>query len=204
MSSSARNASQFSLPGVIQCDILRAEDNAILIGAEPQGKATFVGVMRADVARTEAVDARDPDRDRSRIHVGSTRAEVERALGSRLDDPDRAQDPRIMIPTGLRNTRILLEDDHAVAFVVATEPERAKEAVNENACARPAGNREQHTFGVCLSQSGELARYNGDELSLIHREGERPFSTTRIPGLVYATFAKTSLEPGRVAPSCTL
>jgi hypothetical protein len=166
---------QFAVPGVIQRDILRAEDDAILIGAEPQGKATFVGVVRADIARTEAG-----------IHVGSTREELERALGAPLDEPDRAQDPRIVIPSSMKNARILLDEGRIAAFVVAAEPERAKESSAESACTRPAGDRERHTFGICLSSAGELARYTADELAVLARDGEKPITRLGVPGLVYA------------------
>ena len=65
--------------------ILRAEDDAILIGGEPQGRASFVAVVGGDVARTE-----------SGIHVGSTRNELVGALGLPVDDPERASDPRVV------------------------------------------------------------------------------------------------------------
>jgi hypothetical protein len=111
---------QFQLPGVIQRDILRAdrvaEEDAILIGTEPQGKATFVSVVRADIARTEAG-----------VHVGSTRAEVEKALGAPIDDASRASDPRVVIPSKLENARVVLDNDRVAAIVIASEPERSKD-----------------------------------------------------------------------------
>lgn len=169
---------QFSLPGVIQRDILRAEEDAILIGAEPQGKATFVSVVRADIARTEAG-----------VHVGSTRAELEKALGPPIEDPDRAQDPRIYIPTKLQNARVVLdrEGDRIIAFVVATEPERPREAASvESTCTRPAGDREKHMFGACISSNGELARYEADKLTLLARDGEKVIAWVGVPNLVFA------------------
>ncbi len=167
---------QFTLPGVIQRDIVRAEDDAIVIGAEPQGKATFVGVVRPEIARTE-----------SGIHVGSTRAELEQALGKPLDDPDRAQDPHITIPASFKNARILLDNaDRIVAFVVSAEPERVKDASADSACTRPPGDRETHTFGICLSAAGERVRYDGEEVAVLPREGDKPIAGRRIPGLVFA------------------
>jgi hypothetical protein len=166
---------QFALPGVIQRDILRAEDDAILIGAEPQGKAMFVSVVRAEIARTEAG-----------IHVGSTREELERALGAPLDEPDRAQDPRVVVPSGMKNARILLDEGRITAFVVVAEPERAKESAAESACTRPAGDRERRVFGICLTSAGELVRQTGDELAVLARDGEKPIARTSVPGLVYA------------------
>jgi hypothetical protein len=170
---------QFTVPGVIQRDILRAEEgDAIVIGAEPQGKATFVGVLRPDIARTEGG-----------IHVGSTRAELEQALGPSIADPDRARDPHIAIPASFKNARILLDDtDHIIAFVVSAEPERAKDASEESACTRPEDDRETHTFGICLSAAGERARYDADkeEVVVLPREGDKVITTRRVPGLVFA------------------
>jgi hypothetical protein len=125
---------QFSLPGVIQRDILRAEDDAILIGTEPQGKATFVSVVRADIARTE-----------SGVHVGSTREQLEAALGAPIDDPARALDPRVVIPSKLENARVVFEGERIVAFVIAAEPEHAKDSAAE---ARDAAETEKAVAAV--------------------------------------------------------
>jgi hypothetical protein len=111
---------QFSLPNVIQRDILRAEEGAILIGTEPQGKATFVSVVAPDIARTEAG-----------VHVGSTREQLDEALGAPIDDPTRAVDPRVVIPSKLDNARVVFDGDRIVAFVIAAEPERQKESAAE-------------------------------------------------------------------------
>jgi len=113
---------QFALPGVIQRDILRAEEDqtgfAILIGTEPQGKATFVSVVRPEIARTE-----------SGVHVGSTREQLEQGLGPPLQDPFRAIDNRVVIPSKLENARAVFDlDDRIVALVIEAEPERAKES----------------------------------------------------------------------------
>jgi hypothetical protein len=147
---------QFTLPGVIQRDILRAEDDKILIGTEPQGTAKFVSVVRSDIARTEAG-----------VHVGSSRAELERALGAPLEEPDRAHDPRIVIPSNLRNARVLLDgDDRITAFVITTEAERDKD-----------DKLEPRDYDV--KKSGEV-------LTLVSRETEKPFaSMPPIAGLVF-------------------
>ncbi|HEY5928233.1 MAG TPA: hypothetical protein VIV11_41380 [Kofleriaceae bacterium] len=118
---------QFSLPGVIQRDILRAEDGAILIGTEPQGKAMFVSVVRSEIARTE-----------SGVHVGSTREQLEEALGAPVKDPERAQDPRIVIPSKLEHARALFAGDRIVGLVLAAEPERPKDKPNSGEPRDPA------------------------------------------------------------------
>lgn len=150
---------QFTLPGVIQRDILRAENDAILIGAEPQGKATFVSVVRADIARTEAG-----------VHVGSTRAELERSLGAPLDELDRAIDPRVVIPSGLRNARVVLDGERIVAFVVAAEPDRP--------LAPGKDGKDTRT---------EVVPPRKDELAVLARDGERLLAApVRVPNLVFA------------------
>jgi hypothetical protein len=148
---------QFTLPGVIQRDILRAENDAILIGTEPQGTAKFVSVVRADIARTEAG-----------VHVGSSRAELEQALGAPVEEPDRAHDPRIVIPSTLKNARVLLEADRIAGIVIATEPERTKEDKNE-----------PHDYVV---------RQTGDDLiELVSRQTGKPMtSKLSVPNLVFA------------------
>ena len=177
---------QFSLPGVIQRDILRAEDDAILIGAEPQGKATFVSVVRPDIARTAGTNDKTPAPEAG-VHVGSTRAELEKALGPPIEDPDRAQDPRIYIPTKLPNARVVLDGDKIIAFVVASEPERPREATSvESPCTRPAGDPDKHTFGACISANGEVGRYEADKLTLLMRDGEKVITWVPVPGLVFA------------------
>jgi hypothetical protein len=147
---------QFALPNVIQRDIVRAEDGAILIGAEPQGKATFVSVVRSDIARTEAG-----------VHVGSSREELVRALGAPLEDPERALDPRVIIPSKMRNARVLLDgDDRIAGFVITDEPERAKPAPGE---------------------ARELtAEKRGDELVVLPKDSDKPIARQPLPGLVFA------------------
>ena len=149
---------QFTLPDVIQRDILRAEDDAILIGTEPQGTAKFVSVVRSEIARTEAG-----------VHVGSTTAELERSLGAPLEEAERAQDPRLVIPSNLKNARVLLDGDRAriEAIVIATEAERPKEAAAE--------------------KRDYIVRQTGEDMMLIARESEKPTTApVRVPGLVFA------------------
>jgi hypothetical protein len=145
---------QFTLPDVIQRDILRAEDDAILIGTEPQGTAKFVSVVRGDIARTEAG-----------VHVGSTRAELEAALGVEQEELDRAHDPRIVIPPTMKNARVLVENDRITAFVITSEPERPKEDKVEprDYVVKPADG----------------------ELTLVSRDGEKQLGTIRVPDLVF-------------------
>src|SRR5690606_9771152 len=89
---------QFTIPGIAHRDMLRGENDAILIGTEPQGKATFVAVVRGEIARTE-----------SGIQVGSTREEVAAALGPPLETHERARDPRVVIPSKLDNAHLVFD-----------------------------------------------------------------------------------------------
>ncbi|HEY1554461.1 MAG TPA: hypothetical protein VGF94_06470, partial [Kofleriaceae bacterium] len=103
------------IPGVAQRSILRGEDDAIVIGGEPRGKASFVAVIGGDVARTE-----------SGVHVGSTRDELVHALGAAVDEVDRACDPHLVEPSGLPNARVVLDDGGRVAAIaILDEPARA-------------------------------------------------------------------------------
>lgn len=177
---------QLTIPGVVHRDLLRAEEDAILIGAEPQGKSTFVAVLRGDIARTEAG-----------VHVGSTREELTKALGAPIDELDRARDPRVVVPTNMKNLRAVMDDDHIAAIVAAAEPDRPtplKADAPEPACMRPAADPTKNLFGICLTNAGELVRAQDDEIFLVARDGEKPIFNMRIPGLVYAAALRNPLD----------
>src|SRR5438105_2081346 len=42
------------IPGVVSCSVVRAEEGAVLIAGESQGEASFLAVVRPDIARTES------------------------------------------------------------------------------------------------------------------------------------------------------
>ncbi|MBV8760780.1 MAG: hypothetical protein JO257_26035 [Deltaproteobacteria bacterium] len=168
---------QFNLPGIVHRDVLRAEDDAILIGGEPQGKASFVAVVRDEIARTE-----------SNLHVGSTRDDVTRTLGAPVDDPDRARDPRVIVPSGMRNLHVVIEGDQVVALVVTEGAAHgaAPGDAGSNDCQRPAPDPEKpHSFGACMSGGGELVSYEGDELSITAKDGHIA-TPPRMAGLQFA------------------
>jgi hypothetical protein len=163
---------QFNIPGIVHRDLLRAEDDAILIGGEPQGRASFVAVVGGEVARTE-----------SGIHVGSTRDELIRALDAPRDEVDRAHDPRIVVPGGMRNLRALIEADRVVGLVVTAEP--APAAVAAGDCQRPAPDPDKpHSFGACLSSAGEVISYDNDEITIVAHDGKVVHQP--VPHLVFA------------------
>ena len=165
---------QFNIPGIVHRDLLRAEDDQILIGGEPQGRASFVAVVGGDIARTE-----------SGVHVGSTRDELVRALGAPVDDPDHARDPRLVVPGNLKNLHAVIEADRVVALVVTAEASDPGAAPATAECQRPAPDPDKpHSFGACLSSAGEVVSYDGDELTIAAHSGA--VAQARVPGLVFA------------------
>ncbi|HTJ44910.1 MAG TPA: hypothetical protein VL463_22540 [Kofleriaceae bacterium] len=99
------------IPGVVGTSVVRAEEGAVLIDGESQGEASFLAVVRPDIARTE-----------SGIMVGSTREDLERALGPQLIDHRRARDPRIWVGHAMPSVRFVVENDHIVAVFLARGP----------------------------------------------------------------------------------
>lgn len=167
----------FDIPGVVHQSLLRAENEEILIGGEPLGKASFIAVIGPEVARTE-----------SGVHVGSTRAELTHALGAPASELDRARDPRLVSPSGMRNARAVLDGDHVVALVVTAEPDvprtPGKPTTPDIACVRPTPDPETKRIGTCLA-AGELVAYEGDEVVVRSAETEKVITATRIAGLIY-------------------
>jgi hypothetical protein len=94
----------FEIAGVVHRNVIRAEDETILIGGEQASTASFVAVIGAEVARTE-----------SGIHVGSTEDELTAALGPTLEEPQRARDPRVVVPTSVPNLRAVLDRGRVAA-----------------------------------------------------------------------------------------
>jgi hypothetical protein len=169
----------FEIPGVVHRNVIRAEDDTILVGGEQSSTATFVAVVGAEVARTE-----------SGVHVGSTRDELVAALGPPIDDPERARDPRLIVPSGLPNLRTVLDGDRVVAIVV-TGAATASRRVSD--CPRPAAP--DGAIGACLTPAGELIQVDGETVAIRSAEGERPIAAApRAPGLVFAAALRNAAE----------
>ncbi|CAN5846763.1 hypothetical protein BH11MYX3_BH11MYX3_29570 [soil metagenome] len=162
----------FEVPGLLHRSLIRAEDNAVLIGGEPQGTATFVAVVGPDVARTE-----------SGIHVGSTRAELVSALGPPVEEFDRAHDPRLVIPSGLRSARVLFAADRIAAIAIVGEPAPGPVPSRDD-CPRPAST--EKALGACLTGAGELVEFNDNEFSLRLPDAEKPMGTFKVPNILFA------------------
>lgn len=166
---------RFEIPGVVRTSLFRAEeDDAIVIGGETGSTVTFVAVVGgSEVARTE----------KTNVHVGSTVAELEKALGPMIDDPDRARDPRLVIPSQQRNLRVVL-DGERIAAIVVTSDDLKPRALGDGICTRPAPR--PSALSACLTQAGELVEVDGDEVVIRSATGDNKLATIRIPNLVHA------------------
>ncbi|MGE0399014.1 MAG: hypothetical protein AB7T06_20055 [Kofleriaceae bacterium] len=153
------------IPNILYRSLIRFEQDSILVGGEPQGTATFVAVLDAQVARTE-----------SGLHVGSTREDVKK-LGPPLEELNRAHDPRLEFLANPRGARVVFDPDRktdrVAAIVVTTEVPPAARTTNEAGCPRPvpaATTIEEvgTLFGACFTGSGpgELVQVDGSDISI--------------------------------------
>ncbi|HEY1814248.1 MAG TPA: hypothetical protein VGG74_17975 [Kofleriaceae bacterium] len=186
---SGPHLAQIDIPHVIRVSVLRAEDDAILIGGEPQGKATFVSVVGAEVARTE-----------SGAHVGVTRDELIRALGPPALELDRARDPRLVAPASMPELRAVLDKDDRVIGLVVAPPAAAAAKEPGDGCVRPAleGSDAAHgtKFGACLSGSADVVTLDGDELS-IRAQDDKPLASLPLHGATVVFAAPLRASDGR-------
>jgi hypothetical protein len=167
----------FELPGLLHRSLIRAEDNAVLIGGEPQGTANFVAVVGSEVARTE-----------SNIHVGSTRGELVTALGPLVEELDRAHDPRLAIPSGLKNARIILDDDRISAIAIIAETGAPALPPVKDDCPRPADVGK--AVGTCLTGVGELVEVGDNEITIRVPDSEKAV-TLKVPNARFAVPLRT-------------
>jgi hypothetical protein len=148
--SGGRNA-QIDIQSVVHLSVLHAEDDAIQVGGEPLGRASFVAVVGSKIARTE-----------SGIQVGSTRDELVQALGAPDVTLARARDPHIVVPSNLRELRAVLDGDKVIGLVVtASDP-----PVKAEGCVRPTAvaTGDETKFGACLTGAPAIVTIDGDEL----------------------------------------
>jgi hypothetical protein len=167
---SGPHSTLFDIPGVVHRNMIRTEDDTILIGSEPASDVSLVAVIGEDVARTE-----------SGAHVGATREELLKALGPSADDLDRARDPRMIVPSAQRNLHVLMDGDRASAIVLLSAPPPASSIAP--ACTRPPTT--DKAFGTCLDK-GELVEIDGDDLGIRAPDADKPIAVLRISGLVFA------------------
>ena len=169
----------FEVPGLLHRSLIRAEDNAVLIGGEPQGTANFVAVVGSEVARTE-----------SNIHVGSTRAELISAIGPLVEELDRAHDPRLAIPSGLKNARVILDEDRISAIAILADTTTAAGPPVKDECPRPAAT--DKAFGACLTGAGELVELADNEITIRLPDSEKAMAAFKVPNARFAAPLRTT------------
>lgn len=172
---------RFEIPGVVRTNVIRAEDDNVLIGGETNGTAQFIAVVGPEVARTE-----------NGIKVGSKVSEIAE-LGAVTDELERVRDPRLVCASSLKNVKMIVDDSRIAAFVVSadTPPPQRKDAPT---CTRPKSPIPR-TFGSCLTATGEIVEVEDGELSIYLPDADRkPIATLRIPNIVFAGALYNPLE----------
>jgi hypothetical protein len=190
---------RLEIPGLLHLNVIRAEDDMVLIGGESSASiastdASFLSVVGgAEVARTEKGD----------VHVGSSRAELERALGPFVIELERARDPRVVVPNELRNARVIVERDRVTAIVITgdsprTPPPATEGSATEPACERPAAT--ERAIGACLlaGTGGELIERDRDRLIIrsisSDAEKSRVVTTLAVPNLQFVAVLRNANE----------
>lgn len=165
---------RIEIPGVVRTSVIRADEDAVLIGGETGGTATYIAVVGgSSIASTE-----------SNVHVGSTIEELA-ALGSPVAEPDRAYDPRLVVPTKLREVRFVVDQDRVAAIAVVAAPAPHRTAAGpELDCRRAPATAK--AFGSCLTAAGELVEVTEDEVVVRPGEGDRPLATKKLANLLFA------------------
>ncbi len=166
---------------VLHSGLARTEEGGLLIGSElPAGSGTTVTFLAVIGAKVGTLA--------SGLRVGSTKDEIVKA-GIVTEDVERASDPRLVVPLGATNVRIVLGDNKAAAIVLAGEP---RVAVRDSDCARPAST--EIAFGACLG-SGELVERDGDKLvvRIASQMQEKP-ARIPVPGLLFAAPLRNAVE----------
>ncbi|MBA2540187.1 MAG: hypothetical protein H0V17_11170 [Deltaproteobacteria bacterium] len=169
---------RFEIPNILHSAQSRAEDGTLLIGSElSAGTATamtFIAVIGSEVARLD-----------SGLRVGSSKEEAQK-FGVVTDDVERAQDPRMLVPTAVRNARLVIDKKRVAAIVLAGEPlvPAPVGPREKDDCPRPASTAT--AFGICLTGTGELVERDGDDLVVHFPDAEKPIARIPVPNLVFA------------------
>jgi hypothetical protein len=204
------------VPGLIKQNVIRAEDDGVLVSGPVLGDAAVIAVVNKDVARTE-----------SGISVGSQRVDLENELRTPIDST-LARDPRLLVPRHLPSARLLVRDGRVDAVILTAKsqivevrkpdarPPGGKAAANSRdlrsskdaktlapgglrcPAAIPSASESGDWFPACLSPAGEIVRINSDEVSV--RSGpdgkERILTQLRARGLVFAAPLRSDERPG--------
>lgn len=93
------------IPGVLDYTIVR--DEGLLVGGERQGPATFIAVVRQNIARTA-----------DGVAVTSPAAALEKAVGPALASPSVARDPALWIGAKLPNARFVMGEGRVIGVLL--------------------------------------------------------------------------------------
>lgn len=171
---------RFEVANVLKSGLARTEEGGLLIGSDlPASSGTTISFLAVIGAKVGTLA--------SGLRVGSTRDEVIKA-GVVTGDVDRALDPRLVVPAGATNARIVIDDKKVAAIVLAGEP---REPVRDADCTRPANT--ETAFGMCMI-TGELVERDGDDLILRSADQEKVLARTLVPGLVWAGPLRNAAE----------
>jgi hypothetical protein len=173
------------IPGVVHSNLIRAEQGGVLVGGDPMGPTTFVAVVAADVARTEAG-----------LAVGATRSQAD--IAGKLAPPVRteARDPRLSILADNRAMRLVFDNGDVLRAMVVM---RSLSAPSAPVGAAPTDAVPVAATGFlcmpvaapnvegaeCTTPNGEIIRIKGDELSLRAADAAKAPSIVRLRGLVW-------------------
>lgn len=182
------------VPGLVKQNVIRAEDDAILVSGSVMGDVQVVAVVKQEVALTEAG-----------VSVGATREQLAAELVE--EDSGLARDPHLAALRRLPAARVVMRGDRVAAIVLAAragaaspppQPQAAK-APREPVKAPPTETPKAPRCGAarpseggewlpaCLSSTGELVRHGGDEVSVRSGDGkERVIGVLRVRGLLFA------------------
>jgi hypothetical protein len=93
------------IPGVLDYTVVR--DEGLLVGGERQGEATFIAVVRRDIARTE-----------DGVAVGTAAQALEKSLGPAFVSPTIARDPALWVGTKLRGVRFVMDEGRVIGVLL--------------------------------------------------------------------------------------
>jgi len=118
------------IPGVLDYTIVR--DEGLLVGGERQGPATFIAIVRQNIARTE-----------DGVAVTSSAAALEKAVGPALASPSVARDPALWVGTKLPNAHFVMGEGRVIGVLLtgagaaSTTPARPAPADGDAGVASP-------------------------------------------------------------------
>lgn len=171
------------IPGVVHFNVIRAEQGSVLVGGDPLGATSFVAVVGADVARTEAG-----------LAVGATRLQIEKQL--RFGSPERhaARDPRLLVPADGPLMRLIFDGSnvlrglvvqHATSEPVATDPNpNASKNPGPALCLAHAVAAGSASEADC-SATSDIVKINGEDVLIRPADATRPPIAAKIRGLLW-------------------